>query len=174
MLNLRATRTQDELDAYVRKVIVDTSEILQYCTSMHLDLVDAAFAYQAVVGEDSTELVVNALYKQVRNNHLHLFLFGPYTQVFDIQNDPVNLLYKNTFLQHIQNHADVKRFSLHWFYTSPREDLSHQILTYSAGLNGEIDYISGLYKLINTGAGFPLVPCRYTNCQFRTRCFPED
>jgi len=153
--------------------VVDVSEIYRYVTELKLDLLDAAFAYHGAVNDQSVELVVNALYKQEKSNHLHVFLFTPYSQVFDIRNDPVNILYKATLLKHLKK-TDVRRLTLHWFVSSLRENLQHIPLTYESYVQEEIDYVASLLKLMKTGASYPLVPCKHNNCQFRRTCFPFE
>jgi hypothetical protein len=170
-LGLRGSRTPEEIDAHVRKVCVDIQELYQYIAEADLDLLDAAFAYKATVGPRVSELIVPAMYKQVNATSLHLFLFGPYTEVFDLQNDPLNILYKTSMLKHLEK-TSIKKISLHWIYTSLRENLVRTPLTYSKFSQQEVQYVQDLLTLVESGASYPLVPCRHTSCQFRKSCFP--
>lgn len=177
---LRQTRSPYEIDSLQRKVTLDLSELQEKLTELDLDLVDAAFAMPVQIRTSTMDLIVNALYKQPSTN-LHAVYFTPYASVFDIKNDPIHTLNKLAWIKFYQglsmtpragNGSLPKHMTLHYVYSSA-EAFSITPLTFETTENAaELNRLSDLISLYETGAGYPLVPCKFTNCVFRDNCYP--
>lgn len=139
--------------------------------------VTGPYVWRIKVSKTPVDVSVSGIISNKQDQRIQCVYFSPYYEPHSKLNDPVIHLILDTYSRAATTSVRYKRpnAQVHIIYFSKSDwDIKHNVVTSNELSKSSLQQVIRMVKGMEGGYHFPLVPCRYTNCPFRSDCYPKD